>query len=312
MSSTNTSASDSLLLTSSRVAYQESAWPFSVAGGTVPSELTTPGSGALRIGRRGDVSVAERVCAASPLRLLTPRNHGGAAWVFTSSFGGGLVDGDRQFLDVEVGAGASAYLSTQASTKVYRSVRGATVELRARVDEQALLVLAPDPVVCFADSRFHQRQEFDLAASASLVAVDWVTSGRRESGERWAFASYTSHLIARLDRRLVVHDAMALRREDGDLGARMGRFDVLAIVLVLGTPLLPHATALVHGLENEPVRRTPSLLAVATPVTHQQFGTVGCVLRIAGQSVEAVGVSIRSALSFVPPLLGDDPWLRKW
>ena len=278
----------------------------------MPADPLTPGSGALRIERRGSVSVAERVCAVSPLRLLTPRNHGDAAWVFTSSLGGGLVDGDRQSLDVEVGARASLYLSTQASTKVYRSVRGATVDLRARIDEQALLVVAPDPVVCFADSRFHQRQEFDLAASGSLVVVDWVTSGRRESGERWAFAGYTSRLIARLDRTLVVHDAVALRREDGGLGARMGRFDVLAIVLVLGTPLLPHATALVNGLEREPVRRTPSLLAVATPVMHQQSGSVGCVLRIAGQSVEAVGRSVRSALSFVPPLLGDDPWSRKW
>ena len=278
----------------------------------VTSDPLTPGVGALRIARRGGRSVAEHVCAASPLRLLTPRNHGDAVWVFTSSFGGGLVDGDRQVLDMEVGAGASAYLSTQASTKVYRSVQGASVELRARVDEQALLVAVPDPVVCFADSRFSQRQEFELAGSASLVVVDWVTSGRRESGERWSFAHYASRLIARLDRTLVVHDAVALRREDGDLAARMGRFDVLASVFVLGTPLLRHAASLVEELEAEPVRRTPSQLTVATPLAHPQLGTVGCVLRIAGQSVESVGRSIRSALSFVPSLLGDDPWARKW
>ena len=278
----------------------------------VSSEPLTSGYGALRIARRGGSSVAERVCAASPLRLLTPRNRGDAAWVFTSSFGGGLVDGDRQMIDMEIGAGASAYLSTQASTKVYRSVRGASMELQARVDEQALLVAVPDPVVCFADSRFSQRQEFALAGSGSLVVVDWVTSGRRESGERWSFAHYTSRLIVRLDRTLVVHDAVALRREDGDLAARMGRFDVLAIVLVLGTPLLPHAASLVEQLEAEPVRRTPSQLTVATPLGHPQLGTVGCVLRIAGQSVESVGRSVRSALAFVPALLGDDPWSRKW
>ena len=92
----------------------------------------------------------------------------------------------------------------------------------------------------------------------------------------------------------------------------MGHFDVLAIVLVLGTPLLPHAASLVEELEAEPVRRTPSQLSVATPVAHPHLGTVGCVLRIAGQSVELVGRSIRSALSFVPSRLGDDPWARKW
>jgi urease accessory protein len=274
--------------------------------------VLVPGQGVLRIARRGHRSVVERVAAASPLRLLTPRNHGGAAWIFTSSFGGGFVGGDRQAIEVDVTAGAAAYLSSQASTKVYRSMHGASADLRARVGDEALLVVAPDPVVCFADSRFCQRQEFDVAQSGSLVVVDWVTSGRRESGERWSFAQYTNRLLARLNGTLVVYEAMSLQREDGDLDVRLGRFDVLAFVLVLGAPLLPHAASIVDQLAGERVRREASQLAVATPLVNTDLGAVGCVVRIAGQSVESVGGTIRSVLSFVPTLLGDDPWLRKW
>ena len=61
-----------------------------LAGAAVTATSLTPGQGAIRIARRGRRSVAERVAAASPLRLLTPRNHGDAAWIYTSSFGGGL------------------------------------------------------------------------------------------------------------------------------------------------------------------------------------------------------------------------------
>ena len=38
----------------------------------------------------------------------------------------------------------------------------------------------------------------------------------------------------------------------------------------------------------------------------------GCVVRIAGTGVEAVRERDSHWLDFVPALLGDDPWARKW
>jgi urease accessory protein len=102
-------------------------------------------------------TVVTHAYATSPLRLLMPANPGDAAWVYTSSFGGGLVDGDRLVVDADVGLGASVFLSTQASTKVYRSPGGTSTELHARVAGGALLVVAPDPVVCFAESGISRR-----------------------------------------------------------------------------------------------------------------------------------------------------------
>src|SRR6266508_3728405 len=110
----------------------------------------------LTVTRSGGRSLVHGAYATSPLRLLTPSNHGRAAWVYTSSYGGGLVDGDRIAIDVDVTSGATAFVSTQASTKVYRSPNGTTATLHGRVGPGALLVMAPDPVVCFADARYRQ------------------------------------------------------------------------------------------------------------------------------------------------------------
>ena len=275
-------------------------------------EPIAPGRGVLRAVRRGPRTIIERAYASSPLRLLTPRNHGNAAWVYTSSFGGGLVDGDAVSLDVDVDRDASLFVSTQASTKVYRSTHGSSARLTVRVADRGLLVLAPDPVVCFAESRFEQHQTFDVASDGRLVVIDWVTSGRRESGERWAFTQYVNRLVMRLDDTLIVHEALALRRQDGDLAARLGRFDVLAVVVVLGAALAARAAAVVQQFAAEPVERRAAELRVATPLVHPRLGTVGCLVRIAGRSVEDVGRTIRSCLQFVPDLLGDDPWARKW
>ena len=88
----------------------------------VPGPAMVPaGTGLVRVVRSGCRSVVSRALATSPLKLFTPRNHGAAAWVYSANYGGGLVGGDTLRLVVDVGPGALALLTTQASTKVYRS-----------------------------------------------------------------------------------------------------------------------------------------------------------------------------------------------
>ena len=267
-----------------------------------------PGRGTVVVARGPRGSVVTRAYAASPLKWLTPRNGGGAAWLFAASYGGGLVGGDRLDMDVRLDAGASAFLSTQASTKVYRSAAGAAVSLRAQVAAGALLVSVPDPVVCFAESAYRQSQAFELEPGAGLVAVDWMTSGRLGSGERWAFVDYTSTTTVRLEGRLAIHDAVRLSRRDGDLAARLGRFDVLAVAVIAGDPLAIEASRVVDAVAAIAPARRPDVMVSAAALP----GGGGCVVRLAGERVEAVRQRLRALLDFVPALLGDDPWARKW
>ncbi len=266
-----------------------------------------PGVGYLEVIRGPARNVVSRAVAESPLRLLTPANHGHAAWIYTSTYGGGLVDGDAISLQVSVGRRACALLSTQASTKIYRSPHGTRVEMHARVDADGLLVVVPDPVVCFAASRYRQLQHVELASGSGLVLVDWMSSGRRASGERWAFEEYVSRTVVRHDGRLVLHDATALRAVDGDLPARIGRFDVLALVVLAGAVTQNDAAAIASHVNHQPIERNADELISASALA-----TAGCVVRVAGRSIEQVGRRIRELLRFVPALLGDDPWARKW
>jgi urease accessory protein len=264
------------------------------------------GAGALAIAHSGVRSVVTRARAASPLRLLMPKNDGTAAWVYTSTFGGGLVGGDCIDLEVDIGAGAACFLSTQASTKVYRSRSGAESRVSARVASGGFLAMVPDPVVCFRASRFRQLQRVDLAGDAGLVFVDWVTSGRRAAGERWAFHEYTTCFQVRVDDRLLVHDAVMLRAADIDVAERMGRFDVLALVVMMGPRVREAAKALVERIGASPLGRRADQITSAAAVGD------GCVMRVAGVSVEEVARTVREWCACVPRELGDDPWSRKW
>jgi urease accessory protein len=271
-----------------------------------PSRTGRAGLARLAFERVGPRTVVRTALAHSPLRLLTPRNHGHAAWAYTSSLGGGLVDGDHVSLEVDVAPGASALLSTQGANRVYRSPSGCRSELTARVEEGALLAVVPDPTVCFTGARYAQTFDLRLASGASLVFVDLVTSGRDASGERWAFTHYTSALRVCVDGRARVDERWLLDPAHGPLPERLGRFNALASVLLLGPALASAREALASQVAALPVSSRAALIPSVSPL-----GTDGLLLRAAAVSVEELLRATRGWLSFLPPLLGDDPWARR-
>jgi urease accessory protein len=270
---------------------------------TLPENAPGRGVLALERGARGTIVRAAR--SNSPLKLLLPRNHGHGVWAYLASFGGGLVDGDSVHLEVDVGARATGLLSTQSSTKVYRSPRGCRQELHARVGEEGLLVLMPDPVACFAGARYEQETTVTLAPRASLVLLDAFTCGRAARGERWAFAHYLNRTLIQREGVPLFLDALRLTPEEGPLPARMGRFEALAMLAVFG----PEVAALREALlrPSGPLRRRAPVIETTSPL-----GEDGALLRVAATSVEEALSAVRARLRLLPQLLGDDPLARKW
>jgi urease accessory protein len=231
-------------------------------------------------------------------------------WAFASSFGGGLVAGDRTQVTVEVAANARAYLSTQASTKVYRNPDGLPCgqRLDATVGAGGLLVVAPDPVQCFAEARYEQRQRFDVQPGGGLVVVDWLSVGRAARGEAWAFQHYHSRNELRVAGDLVLQDALELdpavefRHPD----APGSRFRSLALVILWGAPVRERAKELLAEVAARPVQRRSPLVVSASPLAD------GALLRLAAERTEEIGSELRRWLSPLAGLLDDDPWARKW
>ncbi|MFS8034724.1 putative urease accessory protein UreD [Helianthus anomalus] len=62
----------------------------------------------------------------------------------------------------------------------------------ASIGNGGLLVVIPDPVTCFSTAKYSQKQVFKIMSGSSLLVVDWITSGRHESGEKWEFIFYKS------------------------------------------------------------------------------------------------------------------------
>lgn len=239
--------------------------------------------------------------------MLATKAGRSACWVYTATLGGGVVGGDVIRMTTEVGNGARALLTTQASTKVYRSLKPASQHIVANVEPGGLLAVVPDPIVCFADADFSQRQDYDLHGDASLLVVDSITSGRHQSGERWAFSRYESRIAVNHDGRPLFRDACVL--EDGldAVRARMQRFDMLTTAVLVGPLLGGAARTILDIVGTSPVVPMADSIVSAAPI-----GGGGALLRMASVSVEQGTRALRQHLGVLSQLLGDDPWSRKW
>lgn len=279
------------------------------------------------IERQGPASVVTSQYATAPLKLLCPRpadrQDSPAAWIYLSSFGGGLLAGDRLSLDVTVRAGARAVLTTQASTKIYHSnAEGtpASQRMYATVARGALLVVAPEPLVCFADAVYEQSQEFHLERGAGLVLLDWFTAGRvkRATGpERWAFRRLSSRNRVWIASREVWHDALVLDRTQQpiDNPLTVGPHQVLATLLMIGPPTAEWATQLHDQLHRQPLDRKASLQfglsrrgGTGDEVAE---GPTTLTLRLAGDCVETVQQELARLLEPLTLALGRGLWHRK-
>jgi urease accessory protein len=243
------------------------------------------------------------------LRLLNPQGDSPTARIIAGTYGGGLLAGDAIELTVDAGPETRCILGTQASTKIYRS-EGArcTQKLLVTAANDSVIVSLPDPVVCFARSRFYQHQDFELAPNASLLVLDWFTSGRAACGERWAMHHYTSQTQVTVGGQPLFRDNLELDPADGEIGGamRMANTKCFATVIMIGPSFADRGRAMVRSIQREPIVAMSSLFFGASPLNG------GAVFRVAGDNSQSVGSWLRQRLNFVPDLIGLDPWQRKW
>lgn len=250
--------------------------------------------------------------ATNPLKILTPRNHGEAAWAYTGTLGGGFVGGDQIRLDLNLQTDTRAFISTQGPTRIYRSETGCASEVFAKIDDGAALFFLPDPVTCFAGATFRQHTEIDLAETASVAVWEVLNAGRAAygKGERWAFNRYRSSLNIRQNGRALINDAVLLDPAHGKLSDRLGPFDALATIFLSGPLLAQSCKALEESISGNPLTANAPILSSASPI-----GRDGLLIRLASRSADTsmdqLIATMRGHLAQVPKLLGDNPWARR-
>lgn len=218
--------------------------PLAVVPAPPSGELAT-GQGAwnaslsLGFARRGERTALVRRSHRGPLVLQKPLYPEGEAVCHGILIHppAGIAGGDRLSVEVDVGAGAHALLTTPGAGKWFRSA-GARSRLtqRIRVEAGGVCEWLPQESIVYDRALGDLVSEVDLAAGAVYLGMEMLCLGRTGSGERFRAGELSV--------------ATRIRREGRALWLERGR-------LSGGSPLLASPA----GLAGQPV--TGTLLAAA-------------------------------------------------
>ena len=145
-----------------------------------------------RVAARGSLSVElkagrtrlRRLFQDGAAKIRMPRADSDPLEAVLINTAGGLTGNDRLAWDMEVGAGASAVVTTQASEKVYRASSGyAEVVAHLSVGDGGRIAWLPQETIMFDRAAFSRRLTVDLAEGASALIAEATIFGRGAMGE---------------------------------------------------------------------------------------------------------------------------------
>lgn len=184
--------------------------------------------------------------------------------------------------------------------------------------DSALFVL-PDPVTCFRSASYNQIQTFSLSTQASLVVLDWITSGRKSLGEDWVFARYYSVNEVIVEGKRIAKDVMLLEETEStgsplprrSLSDKLAPYSCYATLILYGPLVESVVSALTENYQKISVMKSTQpleLLWSLSSITSQP--STGVVVRIAGKDTERVKSWIADALEPAEHIIGTDVYKR--
>jgi urease accessory protein len=119
---------------------------------------------------------------------------------------GGLTGGDRFAVEIDIQAGASATITSQACERVYRSTGDdARVTTRCACSGGRLAWL-PQETILFDGGQLSRSLEVDLEGDAEFLGVEAILFGRAAMGERVNAGALHDRWRVRRDGRLIFAD----------------------------------------------------------------------------------------------------------
>ena len=146
---------------------------------------------------------------------------------------GGILGGDRLEARINVSAGSSATVLTQAANKAYRGSE-AFQQTAVRVGDGAFLEYLPHHLIPYANSNYRQQTTFSIAPNSTLIAWDAFSAGRVTRGERFAFDRLRARTSIFLDGAPEVVDGFDLVGRYEHFG---GYSYVAAVYIISSKPL---------------------------------------------------------------------------
>ncbi|WP_456277264.1 urease accessory protein UreD [Bacillus sp. AK128] len=139
--------------------------------------------------------------------------------IYLIHVGGGYVDGDTYLTNLTLEDGAELSVTTQSSTKVYKTVRKPVLQMmNIKLGKNSVLEFVPDPLIAYENSRFIQETSVYLKESACLIYSEIITPGWAEDGSYFRYDWIRSKLKVYKEEKLVLFDHLLLEPDQDMTG----------------------------------------------------------------------------------------------
>lgn len=222
--------------------------------------------------------------------------------VYILSSGGPHLEGDRYRVEVALGEGAMAHISTGAAT-IIAPMEENKAELHQSITlgEGAYLEWLPRPIIPASGSRYTSHTEFIVAPSATLFYSEVITCGRLHSGERFAYNELDiGEVVFRPSKEIIARGRVRILPQElsPEKWALLGNFTHFGSIMVVTTP---EAAATLSPLLRP---RLESDLRVSVARLRNNSGFA---IRLLGRSSEqllkeirAIGSTVRECIKGAP------------
>lgn len=211
---------------------------------------------------------------------------------------GGILQGDRYGIEIELQPGSQAHVTTQAATRIHEMDTNYAAQTQDIVlHDGSYLEYLPHPIIPYRHSRFINRTRLSVAASATLIYSEILMPGRKYygDGELFAFDLFSSTLKAqRPDGTALFTEKFIIEPQKSDLrrAGLMGSFDIFGNVLLIAPK--EHCEAVFSKLEPA-LDFTGGLVAAASRLP----GEAGLIYKILGMESQKVRMKLREFWSLV-------------
>ncbi|PAF51597.1 urease accessory protein UreD [Helicobacter sp. 13S00477-4] len=147
-----------------------------------------------KIGLNGKC-IIEDTFFTPPLKLMSPFYEDDTANIMLISVSAGLMEGDHQEMDFDIGQDCKVKLTSQSFEKIHNTQKGfASRNTQIKIANNATFDFSPLPIIPFANSDFRGSTTIYLKTNSNLIYSEIITAGRTSRDEIFAFKNFSSKL----------------------------------------------------------------------------------------------------------------------
>ena len=138
---------------------------------------------------------------------------------FLMQLGGGIVEGERYNINVELKENVRAIVTTQAASKVYKCENSyeSFQETTLKLQENSILEYITDPVILYKNAVYRQENNIYMTKSSTLIYTDGITSGWSPDKKRFQYEKAKLKTNIYMDGVPVLLDNMLINPREDDI-----------------------------------------------------------------------------------------------